>query len=203
MKFNGIFLFILLIGMIGASSAAPTPTQALPSGQILRISSESGETYINWVWKSEPLSVAVPPVNILIDDAQTPTIYNYKSNSFLVDGLDGGSRHNIALYNSTDWALGIKTVLGRGTTTTLKPAYEIYFLIAVTIGLMVLTILIGNDLVKLILLSIFNILICLFGMSLSNGRGLLLYLFIGIGVVTTIILIVNALPKIQEEIAWF
>jgi hypothetical protein len=198
-----VLCVLILLVLVSVVSAAPTPTQALPAGQILRISSEVGETYIQFSWKSEPSSVAVPPLNILVDDAQTPIIYNYTSSSYLMDELKDGTRHNIALYDATNWGNGTRLLLGKGTTTTLKPAYEIYFLIAITVGLMILTIVLGNDLVKLILLSIFNILICIFGMSLANGRGLLMYLFIGIGVVTTIILIVNALPKLQEELAWF
>ena len=203
MKFNVAVAFILLMMMIVSVSAAPAPTPTLPNGQTLRISSETGETYIQFSWKSEPSSAAVPPLNILIDDAQTPVIYNYTSSSYLMDELKDGTRHNIALYDATNWGNGTRLLLGKGTTTTLKPAYEIYFLIAVTVGLMILTIVLGNDLVKLILLSIFNILICLFGMSLANGRGLLMYLFIGIGVVTFIILVVNAVPKLQEELAWY
>lgn len=203
MNITFFFTFILISSLLIGTVSAVTPTPTLPNGQTLRINSEVGETYIQFSWRNDNSSIPAVPVNIMIDDAQTPVIYNYTSNSYLMDNLKDGTRHNIALYDATNWGNGTRLLLGKGTTTTLKPAYEIYFLIAVTVGLMILTIILGNDLIKLILLSVFNILICLFGMSLANGRGLLLYLFIGIGVVTTIILLVNALPRIQEELSWF
>jgi len=202
MERNAICIVLLVALLLVNGVSAVTPTPALPNDQRLRISSETGETYIQFSWKGDNSSIPIPPLNIFLDDAQIPVIYNYTSSSYLMDGLKDGGRHNIALYDASNWSNGTRILLGKATTTTLKPAYEVYFLIAVAVGLMILTIILGDDLIKLTLLAVFNIIICLFGMSLANGRGLLPYLFIGIGVVTCIILVVNAFPKIREEIAW-
>lgn len=197
-----IILVLTMLVIIGTVSAV-TPQPTLPAGQTLRINSEVGETYVQWSWRPVNTTNPVPPLNIIVDDSQTPAVYNYTSNSYLVDGLQDGGRHNIALYDSTGWGNGSRVLLGKATTTTLKPAYEVYFLIAVTVGLMILIIVLGEDLIKLILLSIFNISICLFGMSLATGRGAIPYIFIGIAVITGLILLINGVPKLKEEISWW
>lgn len=195
------FIIVSLLLLSGAVSAI-TPTPTLPDGQTLRIRSEVGESYVQWSWRSDT-SQPVPPLTIILDDNQSQTLHNYVGSSYVVDRLKSGGRHNIAIYNGTEWANGSQILLGKATTTTLKPAYEVYFLIAITILIMLLIIVLGNDLTKLVLLSIFNIIICLFGMSIANGRGATPYIFVGVAIITGIILLVQGLPKIREDIDWF
>jgi|WetSurMetagenome_2_1015567.scaffolds.fasta_scaffold20665_5 hypothetical protein len=166
------------------------------------LSAETGETYIQWKWRAINSSVPVPLVDIYLDDSQVPVITNYSSTTYIADQIRSGERHNIILYNSTARLSGSSELLVRGTITTLKPAYEIYVLWGICALLMVLVFFMG-EVIRLVLLSIFDIILCLFGASLAVNRGAIPYLFIGVAIITGIILLINGIPRLREEINWW
>ena len=196
---NAKYFCLILIGTI---FLIPSIAIALPANQTLQISAETGETYIQWSWKTTNSSIGIPPVNIYIDDSQTPIITGYMSTTYLCDHLSEGSRHNIVIHNATAESLNETVILGKASALTLNPGYEVYYLVSVCIFLMIVCFFLA-DLVRLILMSIVNIVLCLFGISMATGRGPIPYMFIAIAIITVIILLVNGLPKVREELAWF
>jgi hypothetical protein len=193
MKYS--FLIVSLILLSGIVSA-------LPVNHTLIIESETGETYIQWGWVNVNKSEVIPPLDVYIDDQPTAITTNYTQNTYLASKLADGSRHNIALYNTTDRLQnGQKTMLGKATTTTQKPAYQLYFLIALGV-ILILAALMLSDIVPLLLISVFNIIVCLFGASIGFNSGAISFLFYSICVIAAIILLVKGIPKLQDTIAW-
>lgn len=187
-------------------TATPTPVISLPSTVVsnhtLHLSAEVGENYVQWSWRSVNSSDGVPLLDIYLDDNKTPIITNYTAKTYLQTKINPDERHNIALYNTTSRMEGNITQLAKGTITTLKPAYVVYILLVVVIALLVLCFMFGEPM-RLIMMTVLNILLCIFGVMISVGRGAIPYLFIGIGIITGIILLVNGLPKLREEISWW
>lgn len=166
------------------------------------LSAETGETYIQWKWRAVNTSNPVPPLDIYLTDNQSPVVTNYTGTTFLITKLNPGERHNIAIWNSSARLNGTPELLAKGTTTTLKAAYVSYFLLGICVILMVFGFFL-KEVVRLILMSLLNIIICLFGFSVSIGRGAIPYLFIGVAIITGIILLISGVPKIREEIDWW
>jgi PKD repeat protein len=189
---------------------APTPTPVLPvvGNQSLRISVEKGANYLSWVWVPATSSGGSPSVNVYVDDNAMPIRTSYSQRSYLLPDLNPGERHTITLYNASNYNLttgyyeGPQELLGKASTTTLRPQYEVYFILGLGICLMVLIIFM-RELIRLILISLLNIIICLFAVSISDGYGSTQYVFWGIIIITGIIFLVNGIPKIREELNWF
>jgi PKD repeat protein len=191
----------------------PVPTTAAPinpvvGNQSLRISAEKGANYLSWVWEPTTASAGTVPLNVYVDDSATPIRTSYSQRTYLTADLNSGERHTIALYNATNYNVttntydGPQQLMGRATTTTLRPQYEVYFILGLGICLMVLIIFM-RELIRLILISLLNIIICLFAVSISDGYGMTQYVFWGIIIITGIIFLVNGIPKIREELNWF
>jgi hypothetical protein len=176
--------------------------QTLPANQTLVISAETGETYIQWSWISTNSTSNTQFVDIYLDDSQNASVTNYTSTTYISDHLSVGSKHNIALYNTTARLSGKSELIGKASSMTLNPAYEACFLIAVCVFLIVICLFI-QDLLVLVLISIINIILCMFGMAISLNLSSIPYLFIGSAIIAGIILLVNGLPKLREELAWF
>lgn len=198
-----ITIMLALILIVSSVAAAPAVTPTLPTGQVMRITSEVGESYVQWSWTAEGVT-SLPPLTIVLDDEPTPTVYNYTSSTLLANELSSG-RHTITIYNSTDYINGTYSMIGKATTQTQKPAYQIYGLMAIAIALMLLVFVLTafSNIIYLVMVSIFNIGICLFGMAISFNSGVVPYLFIGIASVVGLTFIISALPRIREEIAWY
>jgi PKD repeat protein len=175
--------------------------QALPVDVIIA-TAEVGENHIQWSFKSKNSTAGLPPLNVYLDDNTTPVVTNYTFSTLLVPNLEANERHNIAVYNATASMLGFIQTPAKATAKTLSSTNEVYFLIALAIILMVL-ILILQDLIWLILLSVLNILITLFGMSLSEGQGATPFIFLGLAIITGFILIVVGFPKLKEQMSWW
>jgi hypothetical protein len=171
--------------------------------QLAHVSATRGETFIRWTWHAANETVGMPPVDVYLDENQTPTAIDYVSKSITAYGLDPKTPHYITLTNATESnATYSGSVVGKATASTVRPQFEVYFLVALCIILMIMVITI-KDLTRLFLLSILTILISLFSLLLSDGYGSTQYIFLGILIVTGVLFIVNVLPKLREQIDWF
>ena len=193
-------LIILLVGLailcccVGIVSAQPvTP---LPPNQTVRVSADIGENYIQWSWKLGNGSLVNSPVDIYLDDASTPIVTGYLRQSYLVLDLKPSERHNIEILDSTN-----QTLLGSATATTLISSYVIYFMMALCFIIMIIAFAM-QELIKFLLLSIFNIILSVLSASLSSGHGIIPYVFFGIATLTGVILLVQGVPKLKDEIDW-
>ena len=191
---NRIFILgLLILFIVGTVSAQPTP---LPAGQTVRITAETGENYIEWAWKFDNSTILSSPVDIYIDDASNPIVMNYSRSSYLMLTLKPSERHNIAIYDTASQEL-----LGKASATTTITSYVVYFLLALCFVIMIIAFAM-QDMVKFILLSIFNIVLTLLSASLASGHGIMPYVFFGITVLTGIILLIQGIPRLREEIDW-
>jgi len=193
-----LYAGLLLMLLVTIVTAAPTSFSPLPANQTVRISAETGENYIQWSWKMDNGTLVTSPVSIYIDDASTPTATGYMRSSYLMLTLKPNERHNIALYSVVN---GTATLLGRGTTTTLISSYVVYFLLGLCFICMIIAFAI-QEIGKFILISLFNIILTLLSASLVAGHGIIPFVFFGIAILTSIILLVQGLPKLREEIDW-
>lgn len=182
----------------------PTPTLASDTAiinQTVKITAEVGEKYIQWCFSGINGS-SPPPLNIYLDDNDQPTAINYTGSTFLMSGLSPGERHNIRVYNSSALYEGnVSVFVAKATAKTSNAGYEVMFLIALNLLLGVLLFIL-KDIRYLICLSVLNIVISIMGMSLAGGTGLSYYIFIGVAVITFIILLVNGIPRLREEVDW-
>lgn len=188
-----IFLFILNILPVNAVDI---------NNQSIRITTELGEKYIQWEFVQVNRSEPLPPLDIYVDDRFIPSARNYTSSTFLMSDLLPGERHNIRVYNSSEtYDPNSSGFLAKATAKTSNSGYEVMYLLALNLIIIVL-VLILKDLKYLILLSVFNIGISLLGMSLT-GSGFTYYIFVGMAILTAIMLLVTGIPKFREEIDWF
>jgi len=195
----GALIAILLISNV---AAAPTTLSPLPDNQIIRISAETGENYITWNWKLDSGGLVSVPVSIYIDDSAVPTRSNYTRTSYTITDLKPDERHNIAIYTTVN---GTSTLGGKATITTLKSAYVVYFMILFCFMFMILCIFIDrylSDMWIFVIMSMFNIIICLFGAGMASGHGITPYIMFGIAILTGLIMLIEGLPKLREEISW-
>jgi hypothetical protein len=187
-----VLCLVIMAVLVATVSAAPV--SPLPSNQTARVSADIGENYIQWSWKNDNGTLISVPVSLYIDDASTPVVTGYMRSSYLMLSLKPNERHNIAIYNGT-------TLLGRASATTLISSYVVYFMLALCFVVMLIAFAM-QDMMKFVLLSIFNIVLTLLSMSLTSGHGILPYIFLGICILTGVILLVQGVPKLREEIDW-
>lgn len=192
---------------VGNATGTPTPTVGPTPAPELQVSeheviidAEVGEEYIQWSFEAKNKTQGLPPMNIYIDDAQSPRITNYTLSTLLLSDLVPGERHNIKIYNATAALSGNATFLGKATAVTSTPGYTILFMIVISLIILIALIFMRNNLVYIVLLSILNIGIDIFGMSMSSGSQS--YIFIAIAGLTVIIGAVVGIPKLREEV-WF
>jgi len=175
-------------------TATPYPTQ-VEGEQSSRIRAEIGETYIKWDWSYTNGNVSIP-VNIYVNDTNIPVEMGYTKTSYLVTGLQPGEKHNIAIYTTNGTQL-----IGRATATTIMQSEIIYIMLGLCFVIMIIIFAI-KDMIKFTLISIFNIILSLFGATLASGHGMLPYVFVGIAILTSIILLIQGLPRLREKVDW-
>jgi hypothetical protein len=197
-----VVLILLVIPGVSANTTQTLSPEKPISNQTISITTEIGEKYIQWKFTSVNRSEPIPPLDIYVDDRFIPSARNYTSSTYLMADLLPGERHNIRLYNASSvYDSNITEFLAKATAKTSNSGYEVMYLLALNLIIVVL-VLILKDLKYLILLSVFNIGISLLGMSLT-GSGLTYYIFIGMAILTGIMLLVTGIPQIREEIDWF
>jgi ABC-type antimicrobial peptide transport system permease subunit len=182
-----------------SDSTDPLP---VPPSQTARISVESSEKYLQWGFVSSTAD-ALPPLDIYLDDSAIPVITNYTLGTYLQSGLTSGERHTITLYNSTARIVNASEpqLIAKATAKTTTADWSLYFLICVGILLLILLIVL-NELVIIIMLGIFAIIIDLIGMGISGSYGFIGSIFLGLAIITGIVLLIKALPKLQDAISW-
>ena len=179
------------------------PVIELPTiNQSIIVTAEIGEKYINWRFKNTNRSAPLPVFNIYIDDRDTPAVTNYTGETFLMSDLAPGERHNIRVYDaSVTNETNVSAFLAKATAKTSNAGYEIMYFVALNLLLVVLLFIL-KDLRYLILIAVFNIVVSLLGMSLTGGVGLSYYIFIGVAILSVIMLLISGIPKLREEIDW-
>jgi PKD repeat protein len=198
--------YITVMIITPTATTIPTPTLAPPSpvsNQSVLITADVGEHYIQWGFASAEPSKKLPPMDIYVDDSSIPAARNYTSTTFLQTiNISAAEKHNIAVYNSSAGITNQSEFLAKASVMTLAPTAEIYLFIAIGI-IMLVAILILREFIWIVLISIFNIIMSLFGITIAQGHGAMPYVFIGIAIVSGILLLVYGVPKIREELDWF
>jgi PKD repeat protein len=204
-KHNYIYVTPLTPTPTPTPTPTVTPTLAPPSpvsNQTISISAEVGENYIQWKFEPTNKSQQMPPLDIYLDDSPIPAARNFTGTTYLMStNVLASERHDIILYNSSAVSSNGSEFLAKATVKSLAPSYEIYFFIALGIIMMVLILLL-REFVWVVIISTFNIILSLFGISIAQGHGSMPYIFIGIAIVSGILLLIFGLPKIREEFDW-
>lgn len=167
----------------------------------IEIKANVGENKIDWAFSPKSPATTLPPLNIYLDDSDIPSEINYTASQYLVPQLDASERHTIAVRNATAQSLGFIETPVKSTAKTLTNSGEVYAILIICI--VVLLILIFNqNLLFAILASVFNIILSIVGMMLSQGYGFLPFIFIGLSIITGLFLLIITLPKLRDQISW-
>lgn len=186
-----------------SKSSSISTSIIIPGSQTARIGVESSEKYLQWSFVSVDISQHLPLLDIYLDDSATPVITNYTLGTYLHSGLTSGERHTITLYNSTARLINASEpeLIGKATAKTTTADWSLYFLVCVGFLILILLIIL-NELVMLILLGIFAIAIDLIGMGISGSYAFISSIFLGLAIISGIILLIKALPKLKDAISW-
>lgn len=192
-----LLIGLALLVIIPCVSAAPT-LKELPAGQTIRVTAETGETYIRWEWKSDT-SGALPLTTIYLDTDTNATKTNYELNYLYQSNLNPNEKHEIRIYDSNT-----STQLGRATVTTSTPAGVAYFLIAVCLVLTFATILLSGERVVSLLVGIFTIGLSTVAMAMIHGYPELPWILTGVIVLTGAFMIIYVVkPMAEEHLKWW
>lgn len=213
---NNVTIKTNLIHVMDIPTPTPTPTPTITSTptpgviipkilnqQIAAVKVETSEKYLQWSFVSTNTSEKLPLLDIYLDDSPIPVITNYSLGTYLQSGLTSGERHTITLYNSTARIINASEpqLIAKATAKTSTADWSLYFVVCLGILLLILLIVL-NELVIIVLLGIFAILIDLIGMGISLSYPFIGSIFLGLAIISGIILLIKALPKLRDAISW-